>query len=124
MNQSFTSFLLKLLVLTMVLFGISFYIFSKLIVLPMPCGIMLLVLFSITALSHYLVMRTADKGPQVFTRTYMSLSSGRLIAYSIFVFAWCFGHRDFAKEFVLTFFVYYIFYAMFEVRTVRAFFKK
>jgi len=123
-KDSFAAFLLKLFALTVILFGISFYVFNKLIVLPMPCGIILGVLFIVTALSHYIVMKAAAKSGQVFTRTYMSLSSGRLMLYSIFIFAYCFTHRDIAKEFVLTFFVYYIFYTIFDVRAVRVFLRK
>lgn len=122
--KSFTGYLVQLFVLSAVLFAISFYVFTKHIVLPMPCGIMLGVLFIVTALSHYIVKKAAEKSGQVFTRTYMSLSSGRLILYSIFIFAYCFTHRDIAKEFVLTFFIYYIFFTIFDVRAVRVFLKK
>ena len=123
--KPFTLFLIKLFALTLILYGISFLVFTRFADLPkMPIELMLIVLFTVTAISHFIVTRAGDKGAQVFTRSYMSLSTGRLIAYSIFLFAYCFGHRDIAKMFVLTFFVYYIFYTVFEVREVQSHLKK
>jgi hypothetical protein len=124
MKQSFTRFIIILLGLTIVLYGISFFVFTRLIILPMPSEIMLGVLFLVTAVFHFLVTKAAEKSPQVFTRTYMGLSSARLILYSIFLLVYCFGHRDIAKVFVLTFFILYIIYTAFEVRSVQAYFKR
>jgi hypothetical protein len=125
MKPSFTSFVFMLLVLTGGLYGASYYIFNRVLIMPgMPLVLMLGVLFLVTCLSHYIISKANDKSPQVFTRTYMALSTGRLLMYSIFVLAYCFGHRDIAKAFALTFCIFYIFYTFFEIRAVQSFLKK
>lgn len=125
MNRSFLTFLLSLFALTAVLYGGAFLVFHNLITSPvLPVEIMLGVLFAATALSHYIVMRAGKSTPQVFTRTYMGLTTGRLMLYSVFVLVYCFNHRNVAKQFVLTFFAFYIFYTIFEVRAVQSLMKK
>ena len=122
---SFLSFFLQLLVLSGVLYGAMYFLFTRVYIMPlMPTELMLLVLFGVTAGSHFIVMKAKEKSPQVFTRTYMGTSTGRLILYSIFMFIYCIIHKDIARVFVATFFVLYIIYTVFEVRSIRVFLKK
>jgi hypothetical protein len=124
-KNSFVTFFFTLLGLSIVLYGLMFFVFTQLVIMPgMPITLMLLVLLGITALSHYIVLRAGDKHPRIFTYSFIGTSTGRLIVYSIFLLVYCFGHRDIAKVFVLTFFILYIIYTAFEVKSVQAYLKK
>lgn len=124
-KDSFPAFLLKLLILSAVLYGLLFLFFTKVVVMPaMPIELMLLTLFGITALSHFVVLRAGKKDARIFTFSFIGTSTGRLIAYSIFLLVYGYLHKDIAKVFILTFFVLYIIYTIVEIKSVQAFLKK
>jgi hypothetical protein len=123
-QKPFASFLFELLALSVILYGLLWIIFQKLLDMPeIRFEFMLIVLFIVTALSYWLVVNSTKKDYRTFTYSYIGSSTGRLILYSVFLFAYCFNHRDTAKVFILTFFVLYIIYTVFEVRKVQKFIK-
>ena len=124
-QSSLLNFFVRLLILSLAVYGLLVLLFTKVWVNPaMPNELMVLVLLVVTGTSYLVVVKTGDKNPNTFTRSYMSTSSLRLILYSIFAIVYCFGHRDIAKTFVATFFILYIVYTIFEVKSVLSYFKK
>ncbi len=124
-QDSFPAFLLKLAALSALLYGLLFLAETKVSAMQgIPKELMIAVLFVITGISHFIITKTKEKSPQIFTRAYMGTSTARLILYSVFILVYCFGHRDVAKVFVLVFFVLYIVYTIFEVRSVQSHLKK
>jgi len=123
-QKSFPIFLLQLFGLSAILFGVFSLLFSKVIpVTGVPLGLMFLMLFVITAFSHLILMQAGKKNPRTFTYSFMFTSLTRLVIYGAFIVIYGRGHADIVKPFVLTFFVLYIIYTVFEIRSVLGFLK-
>jgi hypothetical protein len=121
----FVVFLLQLFGLSAILFGILFVVFTRYWIVPgMPLGLMFIVLFIITAISHTILMRVSQKGAQAFTYSFMGISMARLLIYGIFIVLYGYKHHEVAKVFALTFFGLYIIYTAFEIRSVLGYMKK
>ncbi|MGP8217158.1 MAG: hypothetical protein ACLQQ4_16430, partial [Bacteroidia bacterium] len=119
---SFLSFFLQLLGLSAILFGLLFLVFTRVIVTPgLPLGLMVAILFAITFISHFILMRAGKKSPQAFTYSFMFTSVIRLIIYGIFIVLYGYKHTSIAKTFAITFFGMYIVYTVFEIRSVLNF---
>lgn len=117
-------FVLQLLAISIVLYGILYAVFSKLMVAAMPLTAMLSLLFAINSLAFIIVTNTKEKKPKSFVYSYMTVSLGRLIICSIFVFSYALMHRQDAKTFGVTFFLLYFLYTVIEVRSIYGFFKQ
>ena len=117
-------FILQLLIISIVIYGILYFIFSRFIIAVMPVTATVALLFAINSLAFMLVTNTKEKKPRGFVYSYMGVSLGRLIICSIFVFSHALTHRQDARTFAVTFFVLYFFYTIIEVRAIYAFFKQ
>lgn len=117
-------FILQLLIISIVIYGILYFIFSRFIIAVMPVTATVALLFAINSLAFMLVTNTKEKKPRGFVYSYMGVSLGRLIICSIFVFSYALTHRQDARTFAVTFFVLYFFYTIIEVRAIYAFFKQ
>ncbi|HSY77321.1 MAG TPA: hypothetical protein VK890_10715 [Bacteroidia bacterium] len=118
-QNSFTAFLLQLFGLSAILYGGLFVVFTKVSVTPgIPLGLMFLMLFCITAISHFILLNAGRKNPQAFTYSFMATSMVRLVIYGIFIVLYGYKHPDIAKVFAITFFALYIIYTVFEIRSV------
>jgi hypothetical protein len=121
---SFVGFLLQLFGISAFLFGILFFVFTRYyIVANMPLGLMFIVLFVITALSHLILLNSAKKSAQAFTYAFMGVSMVRLVIYGVFIVLYGYKHHEVAKVFALTFFALYIIYTVFEIRSVLGYMK-
>jgi hypothetical protein len=121
---SFVGFLLQLFGLSAFLFGILFLVFTRYyIVQAMPLGLMFIVLFVVTALSHLILLKAAKKSAQAFTYAFMGISMVRLVMYGVFIVLYGYQHHEVAKIFALTFFALYIIYTAFEIRSVLGYMK-
>jgi len=116
-------FIIRLLLISIGLYGILYFIFSRLIIASLPLSIMVALLFAVNALAFILVTNTKEKKPRNFVYSYMTVSFGRLIICSAFVFSYALTHRQDARTFALTFFVLYFLYNIVEVRSIYSFFK-
>jgi hypothetical protein len=123
-SNPFVAFLLQLFGLSAFLFGILFVVFTKVMVTQgMPLGLMFIVLFFITAFSHFILLRSAKKGAQAFTYAFMGISMVRLVIYGVFIVLYGYNHHEVVKLFALTFFALYIIYTAFEIRSVLGYMK-
>jgi len=124
-KNSFTSFAIQLVLLTAVIYAGLYYMSVKdIVVLPVrPVTYISIVLFLVTLLTYYIIVRQAAKSPRGFTYTYMLISAARLFIYAAFIGIYCYRHRELMMPFVLVFFALYIIYLVFELRAVLGFLK-
>ncbi len=116
-------FILQLLVISVVLYGILYFVFTKYKPASLPLIVMIALLFAVNSLAFIMISNTKEKKPRSFVYSFMTISFGRLIVCSIFVFSYALTHRPDARTFALTFFVLYFIYAAVEVKAMYSFFK-
>jgi hypothetical protein len=115
-------FIIQLLIISALFYGALYFITPKLSA-NMPVTAMIALLFAANSLAFILVSNTKEKHPRNFVYSYMMISFGRLILFSLFVFSYALMHRQGARSFALTFFLLYFLYNIVEVRAIYTFFK-
>lgn len=120
MKQKYTQFFLRLTILTVVIGGIC-WILSLL--LPentvSPTFPYLLVLFyMVTALIHVVLLKITSLNPRRFVSYFMLATFAKLIIYFSAVLIYVFTVRENILSFILTFFIIYIFFTVFEVALI------
>jgi len=116
-------FIIQLFIVSLLLYGILYLIFTKYFVANIPLVLMVGLLFAVNSAAFILLSDTKEKKPRSFVYSFMTISFGRLIVCSIFVFSYALTHRHDARTFALTFFALYFIYTTVEVRAIYAFFK-
>lgn len=117
-------FIIQLLFISIAVYGILYVVFSQWMVAELPLIAMVALLLAVNAAAFILVTNTREKKPSSFVYSYMTVSFGRLIICSIFVFSYALLHRHDARTFALTFFVLYFLYNIVEVKAIYSFFKQ
>lgn len=87
-----------------------------------PISVVLLLIVSIAV--QALLTRSNDAKPQVFIRSYMLSSSGKLFFYLAFMMVYALTHKDRAIPFILSFFTLYVIFTMYDVIMSSKFFGK
>lgn len=123
MNLIFQKFIKKLIVFTMVLFAVA--LLSKFL-LPIsfitPALLYLIPLFfSITLLTHYLLLKGSEKSFAKFTTNYMLVTFSKLMLLLIVLLLYVFTHKSDAIPFIISFFLLYILFAVFEAIELQNF---
>ncbi len=117
MKKSISQFTFRLGILTLILglLTIGFVrIFSEIhITASYPYVLIFLFLFSWAA--FYITAKSMVKKISRFANTYMIINFLKLVIFSLFILAYAFLNKADAVSFIITFFVYYIFYAVLEV---------
>jgi hypothetical protein len=116
-------FILQLLLISIVIYGILYVVFTRFIIASLPLIIMVALLFAVNSLVFIIITNTKAKKPGSFVYSYMTVSFGRLIVCSAFVFAYALMHKQDARTFALTFFLLYFIYTTIEVKAMYSFFK-
>jgi hypothetical protein len=116
-------FIIQLLVISVIIYGAFLLVSSKLNLPVMTVTVMIALLFAINSLAFIFVTNTKGHNPRGFVYSYMTVSFGRLIICSGFVFLYALTHRPLVKPFAISFFVLYFIYTIAEVRAIYAFFK-
>ncbi len=117
MKNKFKQFFLRLVIFTIVLAIPALVLWLLLPAGKIP-GILpwlYLLFFTITALTHYILLRITRLSPMRFVSYYMLSTLLRLTIYVIAVILYAFLNRENLFPFVLSFFLLYIFYTIFEV---------
>jgi hypothetical protein len=117
-------FIIQLLVISVLIYGVLYVIFAKYIIANIPLLVMVALLFAVNSMAYILITNTKEKHPRSFVYSYMTISFGRLIICSIFVFTYALLHRQDARTFALTFFALYFIYTTVEVKSIYTFFNK
>lgn len=123
MNLIFQKFIKKLIVFTMILFAVA--LLSKFL-LPIsfitPALLYLIPLFfSITLLTHYLLLKGSEKSFAKFTTNYMLVTFSKLMLLLIVLLLYVFTHKSDAIPFIISFFLLYILFAVFEAIELQNF---
>lgn len=119
-------FLLKITILSGILFGIMFLLFTS--VIPQYyLKIHLLsaiVIIGITYLFHILAIKVAKKDAKKFMRHFMSSTMIRFFIYTVYLGVVIFLNKPHALNIVLYFLATYIIYTTFEIKVILNFLKK
>jgi len=118
MNKQFQHFLLRLAILSLIA-GALIYLFRNILLpgLISPALYQMLVLFfALTAVVHYILLRTSTMNPRKFVGYFMLATFLKLFVYLIVMVVYAFTiNREEVMPFVLGFFALYIIYTVFEV---------
>jgi hypothetical protein len=117
MNKLILTYTLRLAVMTVML-GILTFAFVRIFrTIPVtPAYVFVLgFLFVFSWLAFYTTAKSMQKKISRFANTYMVINFLKLLIFSLFLLAYAYLNRDDAAPFIITFFVYYIFYTVLEV---------
>ncbi|MCD4666080.1 MAG: hypothetical protein K8R68_12485 [Bacteroidales bacterium] len=117
MKSKHIDFLKKLMIFTIILAFAGYFIT---IFLPddyISPTIPFLYLFfvSSTAIVHHVLLKISSEKPTGFTNYFMLLTFGKLIFFLTIILVYSLLNRDDAPQFIITFFILYVFYTVFEV---------
>ncbi|MBE0650929.1 MAG: hypothetical protein IH595_08800 [Bacteroidales bacterium] len=79
----------------------------------------LIFFYLVTLLIFYILGRSMQKRIGYFVNSYMIITFVKLLVFSLVILAYLFLNKKDAIPFVVTFFIYYLFYAIFEVIALR-----
>ena len=80
----------------------------------------ILVFYYVVTLAIFLILgRSMQKRIRYFVNTYMIITFAKLILFSLVVLGYLLLNKKDAIPFVVTFIIYYLFYAIFEVVALR-----
>jgi len=116
-------FIIQLLIVSLILYGVVYGVSLRLTETTLPITAMIALLFAVNSFAFIFVTNTKEKNPRSFVYSYMTVSFGRMILCSTFVFLYALMHRQDARAFALTFFALYFAYTIVEVRAIYSFFK-
>lgn len=117
LKKKFTSFLYKIALLTLLIAGVSFFLFNGFLkdyylpVFPWLLGFFVVV----TSLVHFFHLKAQDSRDNVFARYAIGINGAKVFLYLIFILIQVFLYRDTAVIFLFGFFVCYILFNVFEV---------
>lgn len=121
MKKSISQFTLRLGILTLILGLLTFgfaRIFSGIhVTASFPYALIFLFLFSWAA--FYIIAKSMEKKISRFANTYMIINFLKLVVFSLFILAYAYLNKADAASFIITFFVYYIFYTVLEVMGLK-----
>jgi hypothetical protein len=122
MRKKYFQFIIRITILSMAL-GLLAYILGRFL----PDGIIsravfyLIILFHvITAIVHYILLRITTMNPRKFVSYFMLATFIKLMIYLIVIVVYVFFVKVGILPFILSFFILYIFYTVFEVVTILA----
>lgn len=116
MNIIFQKFVKKLILFTIILFSIatlSNFLLPSSFLTP-ALFYLLPMFFAITLLTHFLLLKGSEKSFAKFTTNYMLVTFVKLMLLMIVLLLYVFTHKSDAVPFIIWFFLFYIFYAVFE----------
>jgi hypothetical protein len=127
METAFRNYIYKSIVLTTVILITAYGIFTNtglkiyyLQIFPF----MLLLLFLINMLVHFILVRASMKKPEKFSVHFMAAFGIKLFLYIIFIGIYLLLRKQNAVPFLITFFILYLFYTILEVFEMLSFLKK
>jgi len=117
MKNNFRKFALRLILLSAIL-----VIISTALILLLPADIitpvlpfMILYFFLITIIVHYFLTKAIGYSSRKFVSYFMLTTFLKLFIYIITIFTYVYFNRSDLLPFIISFFVLYIFYTVFEV---------
>jgi len=119
-SKSITRFIIRLIILTLIV-SLGAIIFNYLApptyitpALPFIIGLF----FTITLIVHYLLLKASEKKFSRFSTNFMLTTFIKLIMYLFIIVGYAFLNKKDAITFILTFFIMYLIYTIFEVVSI------
>ena len=121
MKKAIAQFTLRNGILTLTL-GLLTFLFTLLfssirVTNSYPYILAFLFLFSWAA--FYITAKSMDKKVSRFANTYMIINFLKLVIFSLFLLAYAYLNKADAASFIITFFIYYIFFTTLEIMSLK-----
>lgn len=117
MKINLVTFIKKLFLFTIILaligFALSFVLPPAFLTPTLPY--LYVFFFAVTLLVHYALIKVAEKRAASFINYFMLLTFGKLIFFLSIVLLYALIRREDAAPFIITFFILYMFFTVFEV---------
>ncbi len=116
-KASYKSFIRSLTVYTVILAVISYVIRHWVPEIPITSSYLFIILFmfGVTLAILWLLNKSMDVKLSRFANAFMLLIFGKILFYIVIIFIYAYLNRDEAVSFIISFFIYYIFYTGFEI---------
>lgn len=117
MSTAFKSFLVRLLVFSAIVGG-GLAVWNALMPIwkQHPQSWALFAFFVvITAVVHYILLRSGEGDPKAFVRMFMGLTTFKLFIFLIVIVLYAFTNKALAVHFIIHFLVFYLLFTTFEV---------
>ncbi len=124
--QAFKKFIFRELIFALILAIIAFVLFQTVLKeYYLPVFWMLFGILTVfTAGFHYSVVQVSDKNTSKFSSKFMMVSGIKMIVYLILIVFYAFSFPEKARIFLISFFILYMLYNVFEVLLIVNHFKK
>ena len=117
MKLNYLAFLKKLFIYTLILaavgVGVAYLLPDNYITPTLP--FLYVFFFSATLLVHYVLLQVSLKKASSFINYFMLMTFGKLIFFLSIVMAYALLRREDAAQFIIAFFILYLFFTVFEV---------
>jgi hypothetical protein len=117
MTGKLKRFFIKLLIFSLVLVLFTFLLDTILPAKSLPRVLpwLFILFFTVTFLVHWIVLRITELKPTRFVSYFMLATFGKLLIYFLAILTYIFTRKEEMLPFILSFFILYIFYTVFEV---------
>jgi hypothetical protein len=122
MRKKYLQFILRLTILSLVL-GFVAIILSRLLpgrMISPALPYLFLLFYVISALVHFVLLRITALNPRKFVSYFMLTTFFKLMNYLIVILVYVLYVKEGILPFILSFFILYIIYTLFEVVTILA----
>lgn len=117
MKLNYTTFLKKLFLFTLILAllgtGVAYLLPDEFVSPTLPY--LYVFFFSATLLVHFVLLQVAVKKASSFVNYFMLLTFGKLMFFLTIVLVYALARKEDAVQFILAFFILYVFFTVFEV---------
>ena len=110
------------IILALICFIISYFLPVKYITPALPY--LFIFFFSVTLFVHYVLMKACEKRMSKFVNFFMLATFLKLMLYIMILVIYVLFNRSDAIPFILTFFILYLFFTVFEIISILSFTKK
>jgi hypothetical protein len=126
MKKKLQHFAIRLIAFSLILLVIAFIL--KVLLpegsLPQSLPYLFILFFIIKELVHWILLRITSVKPEKFISYFMMATMSKLIIYFTTVLVYVFMNQTGISSFIISFFVLYIFYTVFEVTSILRQIKK
>ena len=124
--QAFKKFLFRELIFALILAIIAIVLFQTVLKeYYLPIFWVLFGIISVfTAVFHLSILQVSDKNSAKFSSKFMMVSGIKMMIYLALLVFYAFSFPDKAKIFLISFFILYMLYTVFEVLLIVNYFKK
>ena len=120
MISKLKQFIYRLAAFSFILLSVAYLLKYVLLpgTLPDILPYLIILFFVVTILVHLVVLWTTELKPARFVSYYMLATFVKLLVYIIAVLVYVFARKEQVLSFIISFFILYIFYTVFEVVSI------